>query len=113
MAEPRRIAIAGSDRTPLPGARTIGPLPADEIVRATVVLRRRGADPDISLDPKTYAPHKREDFGVIHGANPIDLQAIEEFAHEHGLTVSERDPERRKTRPPHGGRRDTRRQFPG
>jgi kumamolisin len=31
----------------------------------------------------------------MHGADPKDMQAIEAFAHEHSLTVSERDPARR------------------
>jgi kumamolisin len=95
MPEEQRLAIAGSERTPIPGARAVGPVPGDEIIRATVVLRRQGADPAISQDPQSYAPHARAEYGVTHGASPSDLQAIEEFAHEHGLAVSERDAERR------------------
>ncbi|MGI8989982.1 MAG: S53 family peptidase [Bryobacteraceae bacterium] len=95
MPKENRIDIAGSERKPLPGARTIGPVPANEIVHATVVLRRRGDNPAISQDPRSYTPHIREDYGVVHGADPNDLQAVEDFAHQHGLTVSERDPARR------------------
>jgi kumamolisin len=95
MPEEKRIAIAGSERTALPGARAVGPVPNTEIVHATVVLRRRGDNPAISQDPNSYTPHVREEYGVIHGADPNDLQAVENFAHEHGLTVSERDPARR------------------
>jgi kumamolisin len=65
----------------------------DEIVHATVVLRRRqeAAGPE----PGGLKHETREDFGVIHGAAASDLAAVERFAHEHGLTVSERHPERR------------------
>jgi len=94
MPEEQRLAIPGSERIPIPGARAIGPVRSDEIVRATVVLRRR-AEPAISDDPDSYTPHTRDEYGVSHGADPNDLDAIEQFAHEHGLTVSERDAERR------------------
>lgn len=95
MPQENSIAIAGSDKSPLAGARSISPVPAKDIVHATVVLRRRGDNPAISQDPQSYTPHIREEYGVVHGADPNDLQAVENFAHEHGLTVSERDPARR------------------
>lgn len=91
----QRIAIAGSEKTSLAGAQALGPLPGGEIVHATVVLRRSGANPAISQDPRSDTPRSREEYGVVHGADPTDLQAVEDFAHEHGLTVSERDAARR------------------
>jgi kumamolisin len=81
-----RIPLAGSDRKPVPGARELGPVSKDEVVRATVVLRRRGAGPDISA-----GQHSREEYGVLHGAAPADLEAIEQFANEYGLTVEQRN----------------------
>jgi kumamolisin len=81
-----RIPLAGSDRKPVPEARELGPVAKDEVVRATVVLRRRGADPNISGEH-----HSREEYGVLHGAAPADLEAVEQFAHEHGLTVEQRN----------------------
>jgi len=95
MPVENRIAIAGSEKKPLADMQMVGPVPADEIVHATVVLRRRGDHPKISQDPRSYAPHVREEYGVIHGADPNDLQAIEAFAHDHNLTVSDRDASRR------------------
>src|ERR1017187_5418789 len=67
-----RIPLPGSDRKPVPGAREIGPVPKDEVVRVTVVLRRRGADPDIASGRQ----HSREEYGVLHGAAPADLEAV-------------------------------------
>jgi len=79
-----RIPLAGSERKPVAAARALGPVAKDEPVRATVVLRRHGADPDV-----TGRQHSREDFGVLHGANPEDIETLEDFAHEHGLTVEQ------------------------
>jgi kumamolisin len=86
MSYQTRIPLAGSDRKPVPEAKELGPVAKDEVVRATVVLRRRGADPDISGEQ-----HSREEYGVLHGAAPADLEALDRFAHERGLTVEERN----------------------
>ena len=80
-----RIPLPGSERRPVPNAKELGPVSKDEPVRATVVLRRRGADPDVSGEQ-----HSREEFGILHGAAPKDLAAVDQFAHEHGLTVESR-----------------------
>ena len=82
-----RIPLPGSDRKPVSGAREIGPVPNDEVVRVTVVLRRRGGDPDLDSGRQ----HSREEYGALHGAAPADLEAVEAFAHEHGLTVENRN----------------------
>jgi len=80
-----RIPLPGSERKPVTNAKELGPALKDEPVRATVVLRRRGADPDVCGEQ-----HSREEFGILHGAAPNDLDAVEQFAHEHGLTVESR-----------------------
>ncbi len=81
-----RVPLAGSERKPVREAKEIGPVASDEVVHATVVLRRRGADPDLS-----HGPRSREEYGVLHGAAPDDLDAIEQFANEFGLTVVQRN----------------------
>ncbi|HWF07965.1 MAG TPA: S53 family peptidase [Bryobacteraceae bacterium] len=95
MPAENRLTIAGSDKAPLANAQLKGPAPADETVSATIVLRRRSDHPAIALDSGSYQPHVREDYGITHGADPNDLEAIEAFAHEHHLTVSDRDAARR------------------
>ncbi len=75
MPKEQRIAVAGSERNPLADARSTGPVPGQEVIHATVILRRRTNNPVMPQDP--------------------DLQAVEDFALEHGLTVSERDAGRR------------------
>ncbi|MGH9810656.1 MAG: S53 family peptidase, partial [Terriglobia bacterium] len=65
---------------------------ADETIHVTVVLRRRHADPFVAAVPAQRKCSSREEFGVIHGADPADLKAVDKFAHEHGLTVAGRHP---------------------
>jgi len=81
-----RVPLSGSDRKPFAAARALGPVAKDEPVRATVVLRRRGGQPDA-----TVRRHSREEFGVLFGAEPADIENVESFAHEHGLTIEERN----------------------
>jgi kumamolisin len=80
-----RIAIAGSRRVPVAGAARVGPVDSHERVEATIVLRR---------SPKLTEPSgqigvrvRRADFAAAHGADPHDMEIVERFAHEHGLTV--------------------------
>lgn len=98
----QRVALAGSHRDPVPGARSVRPVDVHEIVQATVVLRRRAqsrlADSPEAFafrEPHTVAHHSREEFGHLHGAAPGDLAVIEAFAHEFDLTVTERSAARR------------------
>jgi len=97
-----RFALAGSHREPVPGAQLTRAIDENEIVQATVVLRRRAqtslpgsADSFAFSDPGTINHHSREDFGLVHGAAPQDVAAIEAFAHEFDLTVAERSSARR------------------
>src|SRR5204862_3918163 len=46
-------------------------------------------------DTETAKFQTREEFGPIHGASPADIASIEAFAHEYGLTVSERSAAKR------------------
>jgi kumamolisin len=71
------------------------------MVQATVVLRRRARATMPKLEEFGYRQnntrnyHTREEFGVLHGADPADIASIEAFAHDNGLTVSERSANRR------------------
>lgn len=83
-----RIPLAGSDRTAPANARHVGACPAHEIVRATVVLRRR-TQPEIDPATGQFPPISRAEFAERYGANPRDIHAIERFAHQNQLTVVE------------------------
>src|SRR5207249_9516930 len=75
------------------------PIAKDEAVHATLVLRRRTpmqAPEEFAFrDTETAKFQTREEFGPIHGASPADIASIEAFAHEYGLTVSERSAAKR------------------
>jgi len=101
MAYETRVVLKGSERKPLPGSKEIGPIDLNQVIQVTVVLRRRQTSASTSSTNTTSStagistPISREDYGVINGADPNALNAVEEFAHEFGLTVSERNQSRR------------------
>jgi kumamolisin len=97
----KRIDVPGSHRDVVAGATDARPVDTHEMVQATVVLRRRARTRMPALEElgfkeanaKTY--HTREEFAILHGADPADIASIEAFAHDHGLTVSEKSAARR------------------
>jgi len=97
----KRVALAGSHRDSISGAKSTRPADKNELVQATVVLRRRAQSqlPPVEefafTDTGTVNHQTREEFGLIHGAAASDLATIEAFAHEFDLTVTERSPARR------------------
>jgi kumamolisin len=91
MSETKNVPVPGSDREPVAGAKYVSPVQHSDEVRVTVVLRRRGGDPAVSHGNNGRSSFRsRQDYGTVHGADPKDMDAVEEFAHEHGLTVVER-----------------------
>jgi kumamolisin len=102
MSTPKKqIPLAGSDRTPLPGAREIGPANPNEIVDVTVRLRpRSGKKPFVNetefakpIDQRNIM--SRAEFEKQHGADPASIALVESFAREHGLMVKEASAPRR------------------
>jgi kumamolisin len=89
------VPLEGSERQPLPGARRIGPVPSDQLVRVTVIVRRRPGSELPNPDELAATPvakrryPSRAEFAEQHGADPADLDAVETFAREHGLEVLE------------------------
>jgi len=88
------MRLAGTDRKPIPGARSSGPIPPDERVELALLLRRRASAPpypDVVALSRTPLPARaylsREEFGRRHGANPEDVERVREFARTHGLEV--------------------------
>ena len=91
MSNQNRVAIAGSERKPLSGAKLVKPVADNEVIRVTVVLNRRNASEPVRM--AAWNDHHRrtsDQFGAIHGADENNFEAIEKFAHENGLTVVER-----------------------
>lgn len=99
MAFEKKIALAGSHRALVTGATVARAIDNNEVVSATIVLRRRtptaAAESFAFTDPQSVNHHTREEYGTVHGAAPADIAVIEAFAHEYGLTVTERSQARR------------------
>jgi kumamolisin len=99
MPTPDRVEIPGSLRTPLPEAVVSGPVDPQETVDVTVIVRRRpgAAFPTELLEQppaeRRYLTH--DEHAERLGADPADLEQIEQFARDHGLEVVECSPGRR------------------
>ena len=92
--------LIGSDKQPLPGARSIGPADPKERLEVSVVVRRRGsaalADRVERIATGGAELHlSREDFAQQFGADPADIGRVRAFATSHGLAVVQEDAARR------------------
>ncbi|HKV63268.1 MAG TPA: S53 family peptidase [Candidatus Acidoferrum sp.] len=102
------VPLKGSERVVLPGAKAIGSANPDESLQVTVLLRSRAEAEDArtktsrataseksaveSLLQKRAAERQhltREQFLAQRGALEEDVQKVEEFAHEYGLSISD------------------------
>jgi len=88
------VAIAGSEKVPLPGAKRGKKTDPNERVHVSVVLYPRSSadtpDSIIAEAQKLPAQRKyltREELAQTDGADPKDIDKVEAFAHEYGLTV--------------------------
>jgi len=96
-----KYTLAGSERTPMPGAREIGPANPNEKVEVTIRLRSRaGKKPAIASDDFRKSPSERktlsrEEYEKSYGADPASVAEVEAFARNNGLTVAEKSPARR------------------
>jgi len=102
MSSPKKpVPLVGSERTPLEGAREVGPAGPNEIVDVTIRLRSRsGKKPFVDAGEFSKPIEKRkilsrEEFEKQHGADPASIAMVESFAREHGLTVKETSAARR------------------
>jgi kumamolisin len=100
MPRRRDVPVPGSERAPAAGARKVGPVPRDERVEVTVVVRPRSSDPlaieQLASQPPGERRHMtRRDYERTLGADPADMERVAAFAREHGLEVLWSDAARR------------------
>src|SRR5436853_5579537 len=86
------MRLTGSERQLPPNARQIGPVDPQEHIEISVYLR----DPAVSQMPQVGQRLSRAEYRNAHQAAPDDLAKVEAFAHQHHLTVVEKDPVTRK-----------------
>src|SRR5579872_4028156 len=92
MPSYRYVPIPGSDREPMRGATKVRPADPSEPVHLTVVLRPRPADSGAKTVEDVVARGERltrSEYEAQYGADPEDVEKVEEFAQEFGLTVSD------------------------
>jgi kumamolisin len=93
MAEtPRRVAVAGSERTAMAGAREIGTPAPDERIQISIIVRPKKPLPESTealqaVNPQLRQYMSRDEFEREYGAHPADVKKVEAFAGQHNLTV--------------------------
>lgn len=82
----KKVALKGSERRTMLNAQVVGPVAPDAQITVSVLLRRRSAaHPKIGDVLSKGLSH--DEFAQLHGAHPSDIQVVEAFAHQYGLTV--------------------------
>jgi len=99
MAAKKSVAVRGSKKVSLAGAKAIAPAPHDERLEVTIRLRPGKPLPDASawLNPAAELPAilSHGEFETRYGADPKDFTRVRKFAKEHNLTVVRESPARR------------------
>ncbi|HVJ53188.1 MAG TPA: S53 family peptidase [Aliidongia sp.] len=90
MPERQRTPIPGSDKKPMTTGRRVGPLPENEIIEASLYVRRRAPLPKAGTVRLSH-----EELVERHGADPADIAKVTAYAQAHGLTVQSTDIARR------------------
>ncbi|MDE2449691.1 MAG: S8/S53 family peptidase, partial [Gammaproteobacteria bacterium] len=85
--------LRGSERSPLPNSRALGPADPAERLEVTLVVRpvdRPGLQArlrKLAQGDRSLAHLSRAELARRHGASRADLDAVREFAESHGLAV--------------------------
>jgi kumamolisin len=90
-----RVPLRGSERHPIAGAHSLGPVPSEERFELTVRVCRRAPLSSLPAARTTHADTRpaqrhyltREAYAQQHGADPADLMRVADFARKHGLVV--------------------------
>jgi kumamolisin len=81
-------SVPGSTRAPVPGARNARPVPATESIEVTVRLRCASrSKAQVVYGKRGKAALTRAELAAAVGASAADARAVEQFAHNAGLTV--------------------------
>jgi len=90
MAKSQKVTLKGTEHTPMPGARAIGPTSPHQIIEISVVLKNR--------QPLNLSQHRGQilshsEFARAYGADPNHIEQIRQFARESNLEVLTRGDE--------------------
>ena len=92
MSNPNRVPLKGSERAVAHRAALVGSADPNEILDVTIRLRAKSQPKSV---PAAHSRMTREDYEEKFSADEANLRAVEDFAHEHELTVVESDAGRR------------------
>ncbi len=84
---PKRVIIRGSEKDALPGAKSVGPVDANERLEVTVKIRPKKPLDDLTSSsafadtlPGSRTYLSRDEFAATYGADPQDIAKVEAFA---------------------------------
>ena len=83
-----RVPLQGSERTVAHNAQYVGAADPNETVNVTVRLRAKN---QAESAPRAHSYLSREEYEKNYGASDSDIRTVEDFAHEHELTVVSTD----------------------
>src|SRR5215475_12950275 len=84
------VALSGSERKPLPGARRVGDVDPQTKIELTIVVRRK-AGGQAEIDPSLPRAEALQQLADTAGADPQDLADVERFVRDHGMEVVSAD----------------------
>ncbi len=94
--------VRGSERIPLHGAYSLGPVPEDERFEITVRIRRKAPLQSLAAEgfhadrlPRRRRYLTHDQYAESHGADPMDMAKVVAFAQAHDLVVVDSDTGRR------------------
>ncbi len=96
MKEMHFVALPGSERVPLPGAKAVGAADAESWIEVTLKLRRREALPALAGRPAVALT--RDELGRRFGASDADVKTVCDTFSQLGLQVLSQDPAARTVR---------------
>jgi len=104
MASRKRIRLSGSDRQPLAGFRSTGPIDPNEQIEITVTLKPKERIPIERKSVQSFrsgaaATPSREEARRRCSASTESVRKVEAFAGEHSLQVKQSDAMKRNRRP--------------
>jgi kumamolisin len=85
MSLDRLVPVPGSNKQAPEGASISGTVNDSDRISVTIVLKRKSSLP-IEVHRANFADN-RTAFNADHGADPAAIALVEQFAHEHQLTV--------------------------
>jgi len=82
----QRIALPGSEISPLRGAKALGPSDPKQLVEVSVILKQRR---ELKLGDLRGRHLSHDEFAAAYGADPDHVERVKTFAAAHNLTVLE------------------------